>query len=273
MLAQTPPAKGFFWAVERDGRTSWLVGSLHVLTRDAYPLPAPMEQAFDRSTTLVEEADVDDIASPGLMAAVATRGLIMNGPTLDTLLGPDLFKQLVTRLTAVGLPGEMARMMRPWMAQITLAAGEIQRAGLDPEFGIDVHFRRRAEERKIPLRPLETAAEQIEYLASLPDAVQLAGLRDTIVNGDQELKQVQAIVAAWRSGDAAAIERQLVDSMKDAPEYYDALVVQRNRRWLPKIEPCLAAGNCFIVVGAAHMVGSDGLVSLLRARGYRVTQR
>ena len=78
---------------------------------------------------------------------------------------------------------------------------------------------------------------------------------------------------AWRAGDTAAIERLLLKGMKESPAYYQSLVVDRNRRWIPRIESCLAAGNCFIVVGAAHMVGSDGLIAMLKEKGYRIVQQ
>jgi uncharacterized protein YbaP (TraB family) len=61
--------------------------------------------------------------------------------------------------------------------------------------------------------------------------------------------------------------------MKDSPAFYKSIVVDRNRRWIPRIESCMSTGSCFVVVGAAHMVGSDGLIAMLRAKGYRITQQ
>jgi uncharacterized protein YbaP (TraB family) len=272
-LAQTKPARGFIWTVERDGRTSWLVGSLHVLTQDAYPLPAAMDTAFGRAKTLMEETDINELSSPEMIGIVATKGLFTNGETLESVLPPAAYAQLSQRMTATGLPMEMLKMMRPWMAELTLSGLELQRAGFDPELGIDVHYRRKAAGNGMALSMLETAAEQIDYLAGLPMELQVAQLQKTLEEGDTELKEVREIAAAWRAGDATAIEQLLLKGMKESPAYYQSLVVNRNRRWLPRIESCLTTGNCFIVVGAAHMVGSDGLIAMLKQKGYRIAQQ
>ena len=273
-LAQTRPAsRGFIWSVERDGRTSWLVGSLHVLTPDAYPLPAAMDKAFAQAKTLMEETDVNDLSSPEMIGVVATKGLFTDGQTLESVLSRDAYAQLGKRMTATGLPLEMVRMMRPWMVELTISGLELQRAGFDPELGIDVHYRRKAAQNGMALSMLETAVEQIDYLAGLPMDVQVAQLQETLAEGDTELREVRQIAAAWRAGDTAAIEQILVKGMKESPAYYQSLVVDRNRRWVPRIESCLATGNCFIVVGAAHMVGSDGLIAMLKQKGYRITQQ
>jgi uncharacterized protein YbaP (TraB family) len=274
VAAQSRPApRGFIWTVERDGRTSWLVGSLHVLTADSYPLPATMEQAFGRARTLMEETDVNDVSSPEIMGVVATRGLLTNGDTLESLLPRDTYAKLSQRMASTGLPIEMVKMMRPWMVELTLSAFELQKAGFNPELGVDVHYRRQAAANGMALNMLETAAEQIDYLAGLPLDVQVEQLRKTIEDGDTELKEVRQIASAWRAGDAAAIEQLLLKGMKESPAFYQSLLVDRNRRWIPRIESCMSTGSCFVVVGAAHMVGSDGLIAMLRAKGYRITQQ
>lgn len=269
----TPAARGFVWSVERDGRTSWLVGSLHVLTKDAYPLPGSMDKAFDQAKTLMEETDVNELSSPDMIGIVATKGLFTNGQTLESVLPRDAYTRLAQRMTATGLPIEMVKMMRPWMVELTLSGLELQRAGFDPDLGIDVHYRRKAAQNGMALNMLETAAEQIDYLAGLPLDVQVSQLQQTLTEGDAELREVREIAAAWRAGDTAAIERLLLKGMKDSPAYYQSLVVDRNRRWIPRIESCFLTGSCFVVVGAAHMVGSDGLIAMLKQKGYRITQQ
>ena len=269
----TPAARGFVWSVERDGRTSWLVGSLHVLTKDAYPLPGSMDKAFDQAKTLMDETDVNELSSPDMIGIVATKGLFTNGQTLESVLPRDAYTRLAQRMTATGLPMEMVKMMRPWMVELTLSGLELQRAGFDPDLGIDVHYRRKAAQNGMALNMLETAAEQIDYLAGLPLDVQVSQLQQTLTEGDAELREVREIAAAWRAGDTAAIERLLLKGMKESPAYYQSLVVDRNRRWIPRIESCFSTGSCFVVVGAAHMVGSDGLIAMLKQKGYRITQQ
>ena len=221
----------------------------------------------------MEETDVNELSSPDMIGIVATKGLFTNGQTLESVLPRDAYTRLAQRMTATGLPIEMVKMMRPWMVELTLSGLELQRAGFDPELGIDVHYRRKAAQNGMALNMLETAAEQIDYLAGLPLDVQVSQLQQTLTEGDAELREVREIAAAWRAGDTAAIERLLLKGMKESPAYYQSLVVDRNRRWIPRIESCLSTGSCFVVVGAAHMVGSDGLIAMLKQKGYRITQQ
>ena len=159
------------------------------------------------------------------------------------------------------------------MVAITLAALEMQSAGFDPALGIDRHFRDRAIALGKPVRTLEGALEQVGMLEALGPALQDALVVEALQGASAEVTQVRTLMSAWQAGDASAMERLLVDSMKDSPAIHQALFVERNKRWVPKIEACLAAGRCMIVVGAGHLVGTDGLVDLLSRRGYRLTQR
>src|SRR5205085_10789469 len=148
------PGRGFIWTVERDGRISWLIGSLHVLTQDAYPLPPAMDTAFGQAKTLMEETDVNDLSSPEMIGIVASKGLFTDGRTLDSVLSKEAYAQLGQRMAATGLPLDMIRVMRPWMVDLTLSGLELQRAGFDPELGIDVHYRRKAAQNGMALSML-----------------------------------------------------------------------------------------------------------------------
>jgi uncharacterized protein len=269
----SPGARGLIWEVTREGRTNWLVGSLHVLTPDHYPLPAAMEEAFAKAATLVEEVETADAGGPQMLVTLMTRGLFTDGRTLDQQVPPDLWAQVADRASRTGLGVEMIRPMRPWLAALTLVSLELQRAGFDPEHGIDRYFRRRAAETGKAFIALETAEAQINYLASFPAPVQEELLRSSLEDADRQIQEVEALVEAWRAGEAAALEHLLLDTFRDSPEVYATLIVERNRRWMPAVEACLARGDCFIVVGAGHTVGEDGLVEMLRGRGYEVRQR
>ena len=91
---------------------------------------------------------------------------------------------------------------------------------------------------------------------------------------DKEVAGVKEMAQAWSFGNIAAMEKMTLDEMKDAPELYQRLLVQRNQNWIPHVEACIKdSSGCFIVVGAAHLVGPDGLPTLLAKKGYKVTQQ
>lgn len=265
-------SKGFIWRIERDGRVGWLVGSIHVLTPDYYPLPESMEKAFLRSVTLMEEADITQMASPEVIELLRTKAIYTDGETLKTQLSPETYQMAAERIAQFGLPMETFEKMRPWMMTLTLVAAKMKRAGFDAALGVDRHFFDRSSRMGKKFRALETLAEQLEIFAGFPPALQEAMLRDTLKSLEAEISQMKTIATVWRAGDAATLERIVLGPMMKEPALYDAMIVKRNRSWIPKIEDCLETGHCFVVVGAAHLIGPDGLVAALRSKGYTVEQ-
>src|SRR5688572_3897915 len=177
VLAQSPqPAsgngRGLIWSVERGGRTSWLVGSLHLLTADAYPLPPALDAAFARADVLVEEANPEELKTPAAAMQLLAKATYPPGTTLQSQLSKDTFAKVAERAERVGLPIDRLQSFKPWMVAITLVGLELQRGGFDPDLGLDQHFLSRAPAAGKPVRTLETALEQIDYLESLGPQLQ-----------------------------------------------------------------------------------------------------
>jgi uncharacterized protein YbaP (TraB family) len=272
VAASEATGKGFIWRVERDGRIGWLVGSLHVLTPEYYPLPDAMEKAFLRSTTLMEEADITQISSPEVLEVLRTKALFPGEETLKTQVSAETYQLAAERVARNGFAMDAFEKMRPWMMTLTLAAAEMKRAGFDPALGVDRHFFDKSSRMGKKFRSLETLAEQLEMFAGLPAPLQEALLRDTLRSLDRDIGQMKTIADAWRAGDAPQIEQLVLGSMRKEPALYDAMIVRRNRAWVPKVEECIDEGHCFVVVGAAHLVGPDGLIAALKQKGYAVAQ-
>lgn len=267
------PGRGLIWKVEGQGRQAWLVGSLHLLTPDFYPLPAALEQAFAASDVLMEEIDMADASDSQLAGAVLTKAMNPKGSTLSSQLSKETLTDLTAYLPKVGLTVDLLQAMKPWMVAITIQTLALQTAGFDPTFGIDKHFHDAAKRAGKRLLPLETAIEQLDFLDSLSPKTQDLMLRDSIRGAQTNNTEIAAIAAAWRSGDAAALEKLALSDRHQAPEVYETLLAGRNRRWIPKIEACMQANrSCYIVVGAAHLVGPDSVVALMQARGYTAVQ-
>ena len=272
VAADAQAGKGFIWKIERDGRTGWLVGSIHILTPDHYPLPDAMERAFMRSATLMQEIDQRELASPEIVALVQQKGFYQDNRSLDTDVSKETFAAIRRRVEQLGLDIERFKRMKPWMASLTLMAIEVRKGGFDSAHGVDRYFFEKAPRMGKNFRALETAAEQIGFMADLDTPTQEAMFLEAAEGRDSELTQVAAMAEAWRKGDVATLERIILETMKDAPKVYDLIFVQRNRAWIPKIEECLAEGYCFVVIGAGHLVGPDSVLVELAKRGYKVTQ-
>jgi uncharacterized protein YbaP (TraB family) len=272
--AQTP-GRHFLWKVEAPGgATAYLLGSLHVLAADSYPLPAAIDKAFSESKTLVEEVDLDEMSDPTAMMAALAKAMLSDGQTLDQLIAPDVYAEVRKRAESTGIPMLALDRMKPWLVAVTLMAPTLQSAGFKPEFGVDRHYFDRAKERGMKRQALETIAYQLDRFDSMPAPVQESLLKATIQDLETQLKDVQAMVRAWASGDVAAVEKLTLTSFKDSPELYKLLLVERNHNWVPHVQKCLADNaGCFVVVGAAHLVGPDGLPALLAAKRLKVTQQ
>jgi uncharacterized protein YbaP (TraB family) len=268
------PSRGFIWKAEREGKEIWLVGSLHLLTPDFYPLPNSMEQAFLRSSVLMEEIDMNDASDPQFAAIVVSKAMNPPGVTLASQLSKDTIAAVTTWLAKQGIPFESLQVLKPWMVSITVQTLGLKQLGFDENLGIDKHFSDAAKRSNKQLLPLETALEQINFLDGLSPKTQDQMLRQSVDENQTEQAEIKTIAAAWRAGDVATMERVALSDVKDSREVYETLLAGRNRRWIPKIESCSqTTASCFIVVGAAHLVGPDGLLALLKQRGYTVTQQ
>jgi uncharacterized protein len=280
VLVSTPafgqkPGRNFLWKVEGPGGSSaFLLGSLHVLTADFYPLSAAINKAFAESKTLVEEVDIDETNDPMLMMAALSKAMLSDGRTLDQIIAPEVYAEVKKRAEQAGLPMMALQRMKPWLVAITLMTPTLQAAGFKPELGVDRHFFDRAKDSGMKRQALETMAYQLDRFDSLSPTLQEDLLRTTMEDLDKEVSGVKDMAQAWSFGNVAAMEKMTLETLKEAPELYQKLLVERNQNWIPHVEACLKdKAGCFIVVGAAHLVGPDGLPTLLTKKGYKVTQQ
>jgi len=272
--APAAAAKHLAWRVSKGPRTvAFLVGSIHVLTTKAYPLPPVFDTVFEQSATLVEEVDLGASGDVSALLPTAAGAVFTDGQTLRTVLDAATFAQVEAKVAATGLPIALVERMKPWLVAMLLVVPELSRAGFDPAQGLDRHYFDRARDAGRPVRGLETAAYQVERLNGLPLSVQIDMLKATLDDVEAQVRSVDTIVTAWRGGDLATLERLLLQSFRESPAIYQRLLVDRNRDWVPKIAQCVAEpAPCLVVVGAAHLLGADGLVTLLGAAGFTLEQ-
>jgi len=265
--------KSFLWKVEGAGGSAYLLGSLHVLTQDSYPLNATINKAFADSKVLVEEVDIDETSDPAQMMAALMKAML-TGQTLDQVVSADTYAEVKRRAEKAGLPMMALNRMKPWLVAITLMAPTLQSAGFKPELGVDRHFYDRAIAMDMKRKALETLQYQLDRFDELPPKLQEELLKTTMEDLDTEVSSVKEMAQAWAFGNVAAIEKMTLKALQESPELYKRLLIERNNNWVPHVEQCLKEkAGCFIVVGAAHLVGPDGLPTLLTKKGYKVTQQ
>ncbi|RVU30960.1 TraB/GumN family protein [Neptunomonas marina] len=261
------------WKIEKAGNTLYLGGTVHVLSIDDYPLPQGFESAFNASQRLVFETDVQAMQNPTFYIDFFGQLTYPEGQTLANDLQPETMAKLSALLAARQWPAESVVHFRPGAAVAALTMMELDRLGL-AEAGVDSYFSDKALIAQKPQEGLETVAEQITLLATMgqadPDKLVLHSLAEV-----QTLASMMAdLKAAWRVGDREAlVQLGIVPFQETFSELYQRLIVARNQAWLPKIERYLSTAETeFVLVGALHLIGDDGLLNTLQARGYTISQ-
>ncbi|MDY7831484.1 TraB/GumN family protein [Aeromonas caviae] len=259
-----------FYRINKGNEQHWLLGSIHAGKPSLYPLPDPVERAWQQSRALVMEVDMTHISQEQWQEMGAITRLV-DGKTLKDHLPIDLYRRTLIAAGQNGLNESMLAPLRPWFAAITLTQAALERTGYRGEYGVDQHFAKRANDGGKPIVGLETLLEQLGYLASVGDNQTLM-LESTL----DELPDIQqgfdAVMTAWQNGDQDTLINLLREEM--APPKLQAwleqtLLAERNRNWVKKW-PSLP-NESFIVVGALHLYGEHGLLALLEQQGWRIT--
>ncbi len=271
--AQAAEAKTFGWKATGKGGTIYLVGSIHVMSESFYPLNPALEAAFKDSDLLVEEVDMAEMSNPTTQLSMLSRGMLPSNQSLDKVLSPATLA-LVKKATG-DLGTDISPLMRfkPWMLAIALQGIQLMNAGFDPALGLDQHFYDQAKEAGRAVQGLETVEFQISRFDGMTAEQQDRMLAETLKELATETATVGKLGDAWKAGDAATVERIALADVKSDPVMYQRLLVERNKNWMPKIEALFARRTkALVVVGAAHLIGPDGLLAMLKARGYTIEQ-
>jgi uncharacterized protein YbaP (TraB family) len=145
--------------------------------------------------------------------------------------------------------------------------------GMSETLGVEEFLMQRA--RPMPNQCwVESAHEHADIFLGLNDRQSEAMLLIMFIPAERNSgSEGDALANAWRRGDADTDTRIFMNGFRDFPSLGDRLLANRNRKWVPKIEGYLRTGKTYLVVaGAAHMGGPNGVLALLRARGYRIEQ-
>ncbi|MDT7857689.1 TraB/GumN family protein [Rubrivirga sp. S365] len=244
-----------------------LLGSVHFLPADALPLPAHVEAAYDAADVVAFELDLN-------LAQAGAQGMMVAGMDEETVAEALTAEQKAAFDDAVaplGVPAGAFDAFEPWLAGLTYSALMAQRAGATPGGGVDAHLFGRAKADGKERVPFETIALQTAAFDDLPTDIQVAFLMDSIEDADTDPSEMfDDMVDAWSTGDDEALVALINEGMTQ-PEVFEALLVTRNRAWVPQVLSLLARDHdALVVVGAGHLVGPQSVVEMLREDGYTV---
>jgi len=266
--------KSFLWKVDSDRNSLYILGSIHLLKKEAYPLKQSIENAFEQTNKLVLEIDLRSANPERIQQLMLQKRASTDGAFLQRNVSDETYESVARRANELGLDIRLLNSFKPWIVATTMAAVKLEKLGFDPKLGVDRYFAERAIQSNKPTLGLETAEFQLDLFDRFSPKDQELLLRQSMNEMDRLEQNVAQIVRAWKSGDVGSLEKHLLASMRDYPEIHRKVIDDRNRRWLPQIEGLLSRGeNALIIVGAAHLVGNNGVIQLLRGRGYKVEQQ
>ena len=257
-----------FWKVTSPTATVYLLGSVHLGTADYYPLPASMESAFSASKVLAVEINVKEIDPTTMLGPVQEQGMYKEGDSLSQHIPHETSDALDKFCSTSGLPRQMFERFKPWLAAMTITVLMAERDGQDPKLGIDLHF---LNEITPPQRvdELESADFQMSVLSSGSEQEQQELLASTLKQAENANESMQTMKRAYLAGNEGEIEQKLEESTPKS--FYKRLVEDRNVKMAAHIEDYLKGGQqCFVVVGAGHLVGDKSIVKILQDKSYHV---
>jgi|WetSurSiteA1Bulk_404760.scaffolds.fasta_scaffold02896_5 uncharacterized protein len=266
--------KTFLWKVQSKTTTVYILGSIHFMKKEMYPLNKKIEDAFDKSQILAVEANVNDISKIDIQKLLET-AFYTGNDTFENHVSKETYELVKTEFEGIGFPILVINKQKPWILALTLTSLELAKSGYDPEYGIDMHFLSEASGRK-EIKELESIDYQINLLSGFSDRDQEAFLLYTLKDLNSLDTEVDQLIRTWKTGDAKGMESLLIKSLHEDQKLtsvYEKLLYERNRNMVSKIEGFLnTTGTHFVIVGAGHLVGDKGIIEMLRNKGYLVDQ-
>lgn len=265
-------AESSVWKVSKGEQSLYIGGTCHVLRPSDYPLPTEFDLAYAAADTLVFEIDPAAAQEPAFAMQLLAKASYTDGRSLKSVLSAEAYQALAAQGAKSGLPIEMLNGIKPGMVMMMLMMQELTKAGVSQE-GVDMHYHALGLKDNKPVQSLETPEFQIELITSLGEGME----NELVLYGLEDLGHMKELfnelIGAWRAGDLAEIEALFISDMRDYPELYSKMLVNRNQRWIPQIEAYLKSPEIeFVLVGVAHAAGDDGILKLLKDQGYTVDQ-
>jgi len=266
--------KSFLWKIESQTSTVYLLGSIHLGRPDFYPLSKAIEEAFSKSNFLAVEANISALDT-SVLGSIMTEAIYVDGSTLKSHLSSKTVKLVKQKMDELGMDIEQMIVFKPWFLALNLEMLGYVRLGLDPTYGIDIYFLNKAKNSK-QIIELESVQFQINLLSSFNDKEQEAFLLSTLIDLDIVRDRIDKMINLWQTGNALGMEQVFMENIKADPglfSVYNKLLFKRNKGMVSKINKFLnGRGVYFVVVGAGHLIGEEGIIKILENKGYTVEQ-
>jgi len=266
-------AESSVWKVSHGSSYFYLAGTVHVLRATDFPLPPQFDRAYDDADKLAFETDIGVLMNPVTQVMLMKQLAQPQGRTLQQQLSPDTWAELSQRAAAFGLPDAQLQGMSVAGVFSVMLALELRKMGAS-ETGVDQHYYGKAYRDQKPRLSLESVQEQLKFFSEMGKGYEDEFIRQMLADLDRTSAMMVELIDAWRTGDQRIMKQYAVDDMKrDYPQMYQQMLVDRNNNWMKHIDDWAETPEVeLILVGAAHLVGPDGLLEQLKSSGMMIEQ-
>ena len=260
-------AEVFYKAVQGD-KTLWIMGTVHAAKGDGFALSEQAQQALTQSEVIWMEVAPEKLQNA--QAAFMAHAMRSQG-TLEENVDSETWQAFTQVAQQYGIPEQNLNPLNAWFAQIVLVATAVNHAGYVQEAGVESKIEQFADANSLPIKSLETVERQINALVQAQsDVGEQEIIEQTLTEIDQVNEVLDGIIVSWQQGDLTALGKLLNDSMP--PQMAEELLYKRNREWIEKLATDNQSDSAFIAVGAGHLVGDEGVLTLLEENGYSVSE-
>lgn len=271
--AAEPPSRNPLWVIENGNSKTYLLATIQLMSAKSYPLSDAIEKAYSESEVVVFEADMRAINREDAQIRLTQGGTYSAGGSLKDNVQPSTYARFEKRCEAAGLPARQMDRFKPWFCGVTVTMLEIRKLGFDLQYGPDQYFYSRARKDGKESAYFESIDEHFRVFIGLPKKDDEQLLLQTMDALDLIKRDAAVILKQWQTGDGDGLTLKMLDSFKKRPALRQRLLSERNRKWAQQIEVRMKGGKTtLIVVGAAHALGDEGLIELLKKSGHSLRQ-
>lgn len=274
-FAQKALDKALLWEISGKelSQTSYLFGTIHMIPKDDYFLPKGFEEAFESSSTLYLELDINEMSDMSKMMGLLEKCYMRDNKKLSDLLSEEDLKIVKTKIEDMGLPFFMFERMKPlFLSSMMMTDGANPMSGPDEKIkSYEFELMEKANTGKKPLKGIETMEFQLSIFDSIPYEIQAKNLVHSIqAEENKSDDSLKGLVELYKTQDIEKLVDAVEKSDEDMKPFLDLMLTNRNKSWIPTMKEAMKNNSCFFAVGAGHLGGEYGVINLLKKEGYKL---
>lgn len=268
-----PAQKALLWKISGNGlaKPSWLYGTIHILPKADIAFSDATLNALDHVKRMTFEIDMKEMTNMRTQFSLMTKAFMSGGKTLRDLLPADDYAFVRAKMDSTGMPASMLERMKPMFVSTMLQGDESgDKTTAQSMTSVEMELYKLARRRKLESAGLETTAYQLAIFDSIPYAAQARMLVESLRRSNSGTDEYGQMMDLYRSGDINAMQSMIADDVTGMSQYEEILLQRRNRNWIYVMDRMMREKPTFFAVGAGHLGGENGVIALLRKKGFRV---